>query len=147
MEELEEKLADAWKEIDKLRGNGQSRKGKEVENREVPTLPAVPIPKNWRKNENNFEVDKDLLKKKQEPVKEKPTVESTVFIHPKPTYMTSDEERARKKTFASVAKEGATKDGYEVVKNGKRFKEQKRTTPETITEIPVRERHLTIKFD
>ena len=147
VEELEEKLADAWKEIDRLGGNKQSRKGKEVEKREVPTLPAVPIPESWKKRGGNFEIDSSLLKKKQEPIKEKPKVESTVFVHPKPTYMTSDEERAKKRTFASVANEGAKRDGYEVVKNRKRFEKQKPTTPETITEIPVRERHLTIKFD
>ena len=61
VEELEEKLADAWKEIGELRGNGQSRKGKEVEKREVPTLPAVPIPKNWNKKGKNFEIDSSLL--------------------------------------------------------------------------------------
>jgi len=68
-----------------------------------------------------------------------------VTILRRPTYATSDEERVVS-SYASVAAGNSKKNGYSVVAGRKCFVSKKAVTPDPITSIPVRERHLTIKF-
>ena len=68
-----------------------------------------------------------------------------VTILRRPTYATSDEECVVS-SYASVAAGNSRKDGYSVVAGRKRFASKKAVTPDPITSIPLRERHLTVKF-
>ena len=68
-----------------------------------------------------------------------------VTILRRPAYATTDEDKVTK-SFASVAAFNASPDGYNVVAGRKRFARQKAVTPVPVTSIPVRSRHVTIKF-
>jgi len=68
-----------------------------------------------------------------------------VTIVRKPTYTASDESRVTK-SFASVAASGMSAGGYSIVRGRKRFQEKRVRSPDPITSIPVRARHLTIRF-
>jgi len=69
-----------------------------------------------------------------------------VTILKRPAYAISDESRVLK-NFSSVAASGASADGYNIVRNRKRYVTKKVSpTPEPITHIPVRARHLSVKF-
>jgi len=68
-----------------------------------------------------------------------------ITILRRPTYAVSDETRVIN-SFASVAASGASADGYNIVKGCKRFT-AKKTTQDPITSIPVRSRHLTVRFN
>jgi len=70
----------------------------------------------------------------------------SVTILRRPTYADTDKARVTK-SFAVVAASGASPDGYNVVKGRKRFARRMAVTPDPITSIPVRARHLTIKFE
>ena len=72
-----------------------------------------------------------------------PTVPVTIVR--RPTYTASDESRVTK-SFASVAASGMSADGYNIVKGRKRLQERTVRSPDLITSIPVRARHLTIRF-
>lgn len=65
-----------------------------------------------------------------------------------PTYAGSDKSRVLS-SFASVAAKGADKEGYILVGGHKRLNKKKAAavpTPDPITDIPARARHLTVKF-
>jgi len=68
-----------------------------------------------------------------------------VTILRRPAYATTDEDKVTK-SFASVAASSASPAGYNIVAGRKRFTRQKAVTPVPVTSIPVRSRHVTIKF-
>jgi len=68
-----------------------------------------------------------------------------VTILRRPAYATMDENKVTR-SFASVAASSASADGYNIVAGRKRFARQKAVTPVPVTSIPVRSRHVTIKF-
>ena len=86
------------------------------------------------------------------PAPTRPTVDvaaappSPVTILRRPTYVSSDEQRATG-SYASVSAAGASKDGYKIVSGRKRFTNKAKTkTPIPVVSIPVRRRHLTVRF-
>jgi len=68
-----------------------------------------------------------------------------VTILRRPAYASTDEDKVTK-TFASVAASNASSAGFNIVAGRKRFTRQKAATPVPVTSIPVRSRHVTIKF-
>jgi len=69
-----------------------------------------------------------------------------VTILRRPAYMSTDEDRAVK-SFATVAASNASVDGYSIVKGRKRFPAKLQRSPDPITSIPVKARHLTLRFE
>jgi len=68
-----------------------------------------------------------------------------VTILRRPAYATTDEDKVTK-SFASMAASNASPDGYNIVAGRKCFTHKKAVPPVPVTTIPVRSRHVTIKF-